>query len=155
MKCDALIVGSGVTGSFIAERLTRQGLDVIIIDRELPGHGSTAASTSMLLWEIDRPLRELTEAYGFERASRAYRASMQAVTGLKSLVLQLGLACEMRDKNSLYLATGSTGRELLREYQLRKRAGLPGDFLNGVRLLDVFGITRAAARARQMPTRCS
>ena len=42
----------------------------------------------MLLWEIDRPLTELTEAYGFERASRAYRASLDAVTGLKSLVLR-------------------------------------------------------------------
>jgi hypothetical protein len=33
-------------------------LDVVIIDRELPGRGSTAASTSMLLWEIDRSLTE-------------------------------------------------------------------------------------------------
>ena len=70
-KCDALIVGAGITGSLVAERLTRQGLDVVIIDRELPGRGSTAASTSMLLWEIDRSLTELTEAYGFQRASRA------------------------------------------------------------------------------------
>jgi hypothetical protein len=85
LKCDALIVGGGITGSLIAERLTRQGLDVIIIDRELPGRGSTAASTSMLLWEIDRSLTQLTEAYGFERASRAYHATLQAVGGLKSL----------------------------------------------------------------------
>ena len=56
LKCDALIVGAGITGSLVAERLTRQGLDVVIIDREYPGRGSTAASTSMLLWEIDRPL---------------------------------------------------------------------------------------------------
>lgn len=49
VKCDALIVGGGITGSLMAERLTRQGLDVVIIDRELPGRGSTAASTSMLL----------------------------------------------------------------------------------------------------------
>ena len=81
IKCDALIVGGGITGSLVAERLTRQGLDVVIIDRELPGRGSTAASTSMLLWEIDRSLTQLTEAYGFERASRAYRASLNAVTG--------------------------------------------------------------------------
>ena len=44
LKCDALIVGAGITGSLVAERLTRQGLDVVIIDRELPGRGSTAAS---------------------------------------------------------------------------------------------------------------
>jgi phosphoglycerate dehydrogenase-like enzyme len=52
LKCDALVVGAGITGSLVAERLTRQGLDVVIVDREFPGHGSTAASTSMLLWEI-------------------------------------------------------------------------------------------------------
>src|SRR5450631_1671791 len=143
MKCDALIVGGGITGSLIAERLTRQGLYVVIIDRELPGRGSTAASTSMLLWEIDRSLTQLTEIYGFERASRAYLASLHAVTGLKSLVRHLAIPCEMRDKDSLYLAAGSNGKELLWENKLRERAGLPGDFLDHAMLLNIFGITRA------------
>jgi glycine/D-amino acid oxidase-like deaminating enzyme len=145
MKCDALVVGGGITGSLVAERLTRQGLDVVLIDREFPGRGSTAASTSMLLWEIDRSLTHLTEAYGFERASRAYLASLKAVIGLTSLVLELGLSCDMREKHSLYLAAGSTSKELLREHELRKRAGLPGEFLDNARLLDVFGISRAGA----------
>jgi hypothetical protein len=56
ITCDALIVGGGITGALMAEQLTRQGLDVVIVDRELPGRGSTVASTSMLLWEIDRSL---------------------------------------------------------------------------------------------------
>jgi glycine/D-amino acid oxidase-like deaminating enzyme len=129
----------------VAERLTRQGLDVVIVDRELPGRGSTAASTSMLLWEIDRSLSELTQTYGFERASRAYLASLHAVTALKSLVLQLGVTCDMRDKQSLYLAAGDTGKELLEEHRLRHRAGLPGDFLDHPMLLDIFGIARAGA----------
>lgn len=145
VKCDALIVGAGITGSLLAERLARQGLDVIVIDRELPGRGSTAASTSMLLWEIDRSLVQLTEVYGFERASRAYRASLNGVTGLKSLVLQLGIPCEMRDRDSLYLAAGSSGSDLFAEHQLRQRAGLPGDFLDHAMLLDHYGINRAAA----------
>ncbi len=101
MKCDALVVGGGITGSLVAERLTRQGLDVVLIDREFPGRGSTAASTSMLLWEIDRSLTDLTEAYGFERESRAYLASLSAVSGLRSLVLELELSCDMREKHSL------------------------------------------------------
>jgi glycine/D-amino acid oxidase-like deaminating enzyme len=143
--CDALIVGAGITGSLVAERLTRQGLDVIIIDREIPGHGSTAASTSMLLWEIDRPLTQLTEAYGFERASRAYHASLGAVAGLKALVATLGIPCEMRDKSSLYLAADSSSKDLLGEHRLRERAGLPGDFLDHARLLDIFSIARSGA----------
>jgi glycine/D-amino acid oxidase-like deaminating enzyme len=99
----------------------------------------------MLLWEIDRSLAELTQLYGFERASRAYAASLHAVAGLKSLVLQLGLRCDMRDKQSLYLAAGGTSKELIEEHQLRRRAGLPGDFLDHAMLLDAFGITRAGA----------
>lgn len=145
LSCDVLIVGAGITGSLVAERLTRQGLDVIIIDRELPGRGSTAASTAMLLWEIDRPLHELSEIYGFERAARAYRASRDAVAGLKSLVWRLGIACDLRDKNSLFLAAGDSGAELVEEHRWRTRAGLPGDFLDHAALLDRFGITRAGA----------
>ncbi|MDO9561497.1 MAG: FAD-dependent oxidoreductase, partial [Bradyrhizobium sp.] len=145
MKCDALIVGGGITGSLTAERLTRQGLDVVIVDREFPGRGSTAASTSMLLWEIDCSLTQLTEVYGFERASRAYLASLHAVARLKSLVMQLGIASEMRDRNSLLLAAGDTGRQLHEEHDLRKRAGLPGDFLDHATLLETFSIARAGA----------
>jgi glycine/D-amino acid oxidase-like deaminating enzyme len=125
--------------------LTRQGLDVVIIDREIPGRGSTAASTSMLLWEIDRPLAALTEAYGFERAARAYCASFDAVSGLKALVTSLGIACELREKDSLYLAAGSSATSLLEEHQLRRRAGLPGTFLDHSRLSEVFAILRAGA----------
>lgn len=118
---------------------------MIIVDRELPGRGSTAASTSMLLWEIDRPLHELSELYGFERASRAYRASRDAVAGLKSLAWRLGIACDMHDRSSLYLAAGEGSAELMEEHRWRARAGLPGDFLDHPALLNRFGITRAGA----------
>jgi glycine/D-amino acid oxidase-like deaminating enzyme len=140
-----LIVGCGITGSLMAEQLTRQGLDVVVIDRELPGKGSTAASTAMLLWEIDRSLVELTHLYGFDRAARAYRASHQAVHGLKALVQRLGLPCEMRNKDSLYLAAGESAKDLIEEHTLRQRAGLPGDFLDHQRLLSEYQIVRAGA----------
>ncbi|MBR0693893.1 FAD-binding oxidoreductase [Bradyrhizobium lablabi] len=145
LACDALIVGAGITGSLVAERLTRQGLDVVIVDREHPSRGSTAASTSMLLWEIDRPLVELTEFYGFERAARAYRASLDAVKGLTSLARDLKLPGNIRNKTSLYLAAGDTASDLLEEHRLRRRAGLPGDFLDHARLLEAYGMARAGA----------
>lgn len=139
------MVGAGITGALVAERLTRQGLDVVIVDREHPGRGSTAASTSMLLWEIDRPLVELTECYGFARAARAYRASLEAVAGLTSLVRDHNVPGGIRTKRSLYLTAGSSATGLLDEHRLRRRAGLPGDFLDHGRLLETYGIARAGA----------
>ena len=129
----------------MAERLTLQGLDVILIDREMPGRGSTAASTAMLLWEIDRSLAQLTQAYGFERATRVYQASLHAVGGLTALVRDLAIPCDMRIKQSLYLATEDSDAELRAEHTLRQRASLPGAFLDHRALLSDYQIARAGA----------
>ncbi|MBY0319451.1 MAG: FAD-binding oxidoreductase [Reyranella sp.] len=145
-RCDVLVVGAGITGAMVAERLVREGRDVCIVDRERPGMGSTAASTAMLLWEIDRPLASLTELYGFEQAARIYRLSFEAVRGLRSLVKQRQIACRMRARNSLYLAADTTDvHALMKEHELRARAGLPGHFLDYQTLRRQFGIDREAA----------
>lgn len=144
-RCEILIVGAGITGALAAEALTRQGHDVVLIDREQPGRGSTLASTAMLLWEIDQPLNKLTQLYGLEHAARCYHASLAAVTGLQSLVAQHALPCCMRAKPSLYLAAEDTDRALLDEFKLRERIGLPGHFLDHQTLLEQFEIARAGA----------
>ncbi len=110
-RCDVLVVGAGITGALVAERLVREGRDVCIVDRERPGLGSAAASTAMLLWEIDRPLASLTDLYGFERAARAYRLSLQAVRGLQSLVERSARSpAGCARATPLYLAAGHDGR---------------------------------------------
>lgn len=145
-RCEVLVVGAGVTGSLAAEHLAAQGHEVCVIDRQRPGLGSTTASTAMLLWEIDRSLSDLTAIYGFERAANIYRRSFSAVSGLAELVNTRGLACGLRHKRSLYLAAEKIGaRELQAEHELRTRAGLPGDFLDHLTLLDDFGLYREAA----------
>nr|WP_322596922.1 FAD-dependent oxidoreductase [Bradyrhizobium sp. SEMIA] len=140
-----MIIGAGITGALVAERLTRQGRKVVIIDRELPSLGSTVASTAMLLWEIDRPLFELAQLYGFEKAVRCYRASHDAARGLLSLVKQHGIACQMRSRLSLYLAVDDSPKLVQDEYALRSRADLPSRYLDHAALLKRFRIARAGA----------
>lgn len=139
-------MGAGITGALVADRLVRESRTVCIVDRERPGLGSTAASTAMLLWEIDRPLARLADLYGFERAARIYRLSTQAVLGLRSLVAERGIACRMHPRHSLYLAAGTADAPtLMQEHALRERAGLPGHFLDHRTLRRQFGIDREAA----------
>ncbi|MEA2816146.1 MAG: hypothetical protein QOI93_3843 [Rhodospirillaceae bacterium] len=145
-RCEVLVVGAGITGSLMAEHLTALGHQVCIVDRERAGLGSTAASTALLLWEIDRSLGILADLYGFERAARVYRQSLRALSGLKTLVRARGVRCALRDCSSLYLAAGSIGdRELRAEHEVRTRAGLPGILLGHRTLLGEFGFDREAA----------
>ncbi|WP_371135715.1 NAD(P)/FAD-dependent oxidoreductase [Reyranella sp.] len=146
MRCDVLIVGAGITGSFMAEHLSALGHRTCVLDRERPGLGSTAASTAMLLWEIDASLTELTQFYGFERAAGIYRHSLRAVAGLKKLVEACALPCGFHARTSVYLAkAGADPRELLAEHELRQRADLPGAYLDHRRLLSKFSVSREAA----------
>jgi glycine/D-amino acid oxidase-like deaminating enzyme len=146
MRCDVLIVGGGITGALMAQHLAGRGRDIILIDRERPGLGSTAASTAMLQWEIDAPLAELTDLYGFETAADVYRRSLRAVAGLRSLVTELHIPCSFRERTTLYIAAGTVGSaELQNEHTLRQRAGLPGYLMRHTELLAQAGFDREAA----------
>jgi glycine/D-amino acid oxidase-like deaminating enzyme len=144
-RSDVLIIGAGITGALVAERMTRECRDVVIVDREDPAQGSTLASTAMLLWDIDRSLTQLVELYGFERAVRAYQASLAAARGLVTLISQNGVACDLRRRNALYLTVGDRTDDLVAETALRSRAGLPTAFLTHPALRERFGISRAGA----------
>jgi glycine/D-amino acid oxidase-like deaminating enzyme len=130
----------------VAQHLVTLGHDVLVIDQERAGYGSTAASTAMLMWEIDVSLGGLTALYGFERAADIYRRSAAAVSGLQSLAESVGAGPIVRPRSSLYLASDTTdGAALLAEHRLRERAGLPGVYLDYRTLRQEFAIDREAA----------
>jgi len=144
-KTDALVIGGGITGALAAEHLTARGLSVIVIDKEEPGLGSTAASTAMLQWEIDSTLTELEHYYGFERAAGMYRRSAASVSGLAKLIAAHALPCAFQPRQTLYLAQNHEGaRDLFEERQLRRRAGLPGVYLEHCDLFTQFELDRDA-----------
>lgn len=146
LRCGVAIIGGGITGALLAEHLVARGHDVVLVDRERPGFGSTLASTAMLQWEIDESLRSLAGIYGFDRAADIYRRSFKAVAGLRDHIAALSLPCAFHARDTVYLAAAEIGaRELQEEHALRERAGLPGVLLDHAALLGSFGFDRAAA----------
>ncbi|TLX12881.1 FAD-dependent oxidoreductase [Rhizobium sp. MHM7A] len=146
LSTDVAVIGGGITGALIADHLTARGFSVAIIDREAPGFGGTVASTAMLRWEIDSTLTELDAYYGFERAAGIYRRSAAAVAGLSKLIAAKGIACGFRPRNTLYLACNLEGaRDLREERLLRRRAGLPGVYLEHPDLFTQFELDRDGA----------
>ena len=143
LKADVVIVGAGVTGAFVAQALSTRYEKVIVVDRRAPGAGSTSASTAMLQWEIDAPLIELSEKIGAAKAKRAWKRSFRATQDLMRLVRQENIRCQLEQRKSLYLAGNSVGHiKLAEEASLRKRAGLPCDYLDAAELKNQFGIAR-------------
>src|SRR5664279_4292043 len=59
VACDAVVIGGGITGGLVAVHLAEAGVKTIVIDKRDIGPGSTSASTALLQYEIDVPLRDL------------------------------------------------------------------------------------------------
>ena len=146
MRTDVVIVGAGITGAFLAERFTRDGFAVTLLDRHLPRSGSTAASTALLQWEIDAPMLELEGRLGFEAAAAIYRRSVGAVRAIGELAGELGNAGGFAWRPSLFLAGNELDPSDLREeLRLRQRAGIAGEFLDAGDLMSHFGFERSGA----------
>ncbi len=131
LQTDIAIIGAGITGAFLAERLTRDGYRVVLLDRHAPASGSTAASTAMLLWELDSSLLELENRLGFEATAQISTACRKQVMAIGELASGLRIDCDFAFRPSLYLAGNKLDEADLREeHRLRARTGIDGVCLN-------------------------
>ncbi|WP_274627813.1 NAD(P)/FAD-dependent oxidoreductase [Arvimicrobium flavum] len=148
LKTDVLVIGMGISGAMAAEALTAAGCRLVMIDRRGPVRGSTAASTSLVQYEIDQPLTMLAKRIGRDRAGRAWRRARLAVANLNARISELGIPCDLALRPSLYLQGDVLGAEALEiEAEARQAAGLAAAFLSRGRVLEEYGVDRAAIRS--------
>ena len=146
LACEIAIVGGGITGAMCANELTRAGVDVALLDRRELCHGSTAASTGLLQYEIDTPLWRLRELVGPDHADRAYRACVQAVNAFDPLVQDLNDDCGLIARPSLFLCHDAGDfQEMRREFDARRSIGIDVEFLDESEVRKTFGFSRPAA----------
>lgn len=144
IDAEVLVIGAGITGAMIADALTQDGTDVVVVDKRGLAKGSSAASTALVQYEIDTPLVRLNRMIGKNEAARAWRRSRLAVEALAARFCELGV--DVVRRNSLYLAGNVLDKRALeREHAARRAAGLPSRFLDRNALRNEFGIAGAAA----------
>jgi glycine/D-amino acid oxidase-like deaminating enzyme len=143
---DVAICGAGVMGAMLAERLSAAGLGVALVDRREPGHGSTSASTALILWEADMPLAHLARKIGEEEAVRRWKRVHRAATDMWNRFDRENIQSNRKDAPSLYIDGDLLDGDGLRaETELRVRHGLPSAFLRAEATAERFGIAPRAA----------
>ena len=146
IACDALVIGAGISGALIAEMLSDAGLRVVVVDRRGAVRGSTAASTSLIQFELDKPLTKLAAIVGREKAERMWRRSRLAVDALRERSRQLDIRADLVNRDSLYLSGNVLDRSALRrEAEARRRAGFNTTFLEKREVSERFGIRSRSA----------
>ena len=150
-RCDVAIIGGGITGALVAHRFSQEGIHAVLLERREIGHGSTAATTALIQYEIDTSLHELTDRVGQAHAERSYQLCLEAVRGIERLATQGDYSCDYRRKKSLYLASRPGDRAILKqECDARKRIGIEVEFLDRQDIAREFSFRRPAALLSQL-----
>lgn len=139
---DLLIVGSGITGALIAHQCIADGYKTVLVDRREIAHGSSSATTSMLQYEIDKPLHELIDMIGEKGAVASYRACFDSIDKLGKIAKKSRSKCEFKKKDSLYFAALKKDvASLQKEFDARKQFGFPVAWLEAKEIEKQFGLT--------------
>jgi glycine/D-amino acid oxidase-like deaminating enzyme len=145
-KCEVVVLGGGITGAAVAYYLVREGVDTILVDRGELAAGSTAASTGLLQYEIDRPLCDLAAKIGTAHAVHAYRRGLTVIDEIEALVAELGDRCGFSRRHTLCFASRLWHlRGLRREYECRKGHGFDVQYLDRKALAERSSIRAAGA----------
>lgn len=131
IKCDVCIIGGGVTGALAAYYLRKANVDVVIVDKNIIGYGSTSASTAVLQYEIDTSLDELSEMIGEEDALMAYQLCHEAVYEINNIVEEFELDCGFRYCDCFYYTKDKSNvKDIKDEYTHRKKVGMDVKYID-------------------------
>jgi glycine/D-amino acid oxidase-like deaminating enzyme len=146
VSTDVVIAGAGVSGALAAWYLVQKGINCMVVDKRHAGMGSTAASTSLIQYEIDTPLHQLIKKAGYKNAVTSYHLCRQAVYDLQQVCEELNNRKLFESKCSLqYASYKKDVNQLKEEYKVRKENGFELDFFTAEEVTNCFGLQAPAA----------
>ena len=160
ISSEILIIGAGITGALIAYKLLQEGKKIVMVDKRDVCNGSTAASTSMLQYEIDVPLHQLIEQVGLTTAVSSYQNCEKAIKELKVIVDQIKSDCGFKYQKSIYFTSTKKDIPFLKnEFEARKSHGFKVKWLSKEDLsklgLKAYAAIESASGARMDVYKCT
>jgi glycine/D-amino acid oxidase-like deaminating enzyme len=153
--CDVAVIGAGITGAMLAERVSQMGRSIIVLDGRDVGLGSTSASTALLQYEIDLMLIEMAKLIGLDQAEQAYRLSHQSIDQIDEVVSESRIECGFRKKSSIFLAANKKEARLIAEEALaRQKIGLDVRYLTREEVKSQYSIDTEAALLTHQAASC-
>jgi glycine/D-amino acid oxidase-like deaminating enzyme/nitrite reductase/ring-hydroxylating ferredoxin subunit len=139
LRCDAIVVGSGIAGLSTAYELSQSGRKVVVVDRGPIAGGMTSRTTAHLASICDDGQSALLKMRGEDNARLFLQSQEAAVDRIEEIVKRHDIACNFRRLDAfLFPALGmekaEARDELDEEYQSARKLGAVAERIKGVPL---------------------
>jgi glycine/D-amino acid oxidase-like deaminating enzyme/nitrite reductase/ring-hydroxylating ferredoxin subunit len=129
IRCEVLVVGAGWTGLTTALRLVERGVDVLVIEADSIGAGTTGGTTGKVTSQHGQTYADLEEEHGVDALHAYAEANAAAVEAVVDTARRFDIDCDL-ERLPAYTYTTDPDRvpELERETAAARRAGLPASY---------------------------
>lgn len=123
-RTGVVVVGAGIVGLTAAYELSKAGRDVVVIDMEGIGKGTTGHTTGKVTIGHGLIYKKLTERHDARTAETYAHANNIALRWIAQLVEHEGIECDFERKaNYVYAETEEQLETMLEEVEAAKNAG--------------------------------
>lgn len=134
--CDVCVVGGGIAGLLVAERLASHGRSVVVLERGKLAAGETGHTTAHFVTALDDRYTQLERMHGESGAGLAAQSHAAAIDYVEALIEKLGSPCGWKRLDG-YLTVnenhrGMHDRLLEDEFAACLRAGLKVDWVRSL-----------------------
>jgi len=154
-RADVLVVGAGITGLTTAYLLAREGMQVVVVERDQCASADTGHTTAHVTMVTDTRLQTLVSSFGRSHAQAVWDAGLAAVATIDDIVRtnELDAAFGWVD-GYLHAPRGEQSDDeqasLMKDARLASELGFDAEFVTSTPLVGQYGI-RFTGQARVHP----
>lgn len=124
IKTDILIIGGGITGLSTAYFLKDSNKDVVLVEQNKIGHGTTAKTTGKLTYLQGTVYQKLENIYGIDTTKKYLESQKEAIDIVKAIIIKNNIKCDYQS-NSSYVFTDKSDLKINNEIQVFKKINVP------------------------------
>ena len=127
LNTDVAVIGAGMAGVLIADRLRRHGIKTVVLEARRIASGQTKNTTAKITAQHGMIYNALIERFGRERAQQYAQANTSAIRQYAELIRERAIDCDFRELPAC-LYTQADTEPLRREAEAAASLGLDARF---------------------------
>jgi glycine/D-amino acid oxidase-like deaminating enzyme len=147
LDTDVIVVGGGLTGCACASSFAGAGLNVVVLEADRIGGGSTAASAGLIREDFDASFQETAGAHGLRAARALWQGMRRASLDFAAAIRRAEIRCDLVAQDLVHVVRRDPEavRRLRREYEARRAAGLDHTWMTPAALSREASVDGGAA----------
>ncbi|MGY4689981.1 FAD-dependent oxidoreductase [Salibacterium sp. K-3] len=152
-QADVVVVGAGITGLTTAALLSREGLDVVVLEAGRLLNGTTGHTTAKVTAQHGMIYDELIQHMGKTAARLYYEAQVEALRFINQYIMENQIQCDFHTETAwLYAETEQDAGKLEKEYEAYQALHIDGEMKDRIPLpMDIHSALSMPDQARFHP----